>query len=164
MSYAQRDIRHLDVFKQNLKVMQMNGLIKTGSEWDQDIRRELDDADIIVFMVSTNFLASDYIRGVEMARAIQRKEASEAELVTLLLEPDCGWKDPHQLKLRGTDQTITCNLKKYQAIHPRNRKAARWPTTANAFNHVEPALTKLRETILARRPVGEFLPRHRPTG
>ncbi|WP_075090496.1 COR domain-containing protein [Verrucomicrobium spinosum] len=169
VSYSQRDTRHLDVFKQNLKVMQMNGLItlwydgliKTGSEWDQDIRRELEEADIIVFMVSTNFLASDYILGVEMARAIQRKEAGEAEIVTLLLEPNCGWRKPHQLKPRGSSETITCELKKYQAIYPASKQARRWPIAPHAFNHVEDPLEDLRNQILAKRPASAALPRFR---
>ena len=46
--------------------------IPPGNDWDHKIRAELDHADIIVLLVSPRFLASDYIRGVEVERAVSR--------------------------------------------------------------------------------------------
>ena len=84
----------------NLEVLKMDGLVSwwfdgqaaPSSEWDAEIRRELEEADIIVLMVSTAFLSRPYIRGVELGRAIQRKVAGDAEIFLLVLEPTCAWK------------------------------------------------------------------------
>jgi hypothetical protein len=47
----------------------------------------------VVFLVSKAFLGSKYIRGVEMETALQRRARNEAELVAVILEADCDWKD-----------------------------------------------------------------------
>jgi hypothetical protein len=53
---------------------------------DTEIRRELEDADVFVFLVSTPFLSSRYIRGVEMVSALKRRAVGETELVAVILE------------------------------------------------------------------------------
>ena len=53
---------------------------------DGEIREELDEADIILFLVSSHFLASDYIRGVEVMRAVERADCREVQLAPIILE------------------------------------------------------------------------------
>jgi hypothetical protein len=66
-----------------------DGQILPSAEWDKEIRREVEEADIIVFLVSTSLLRSKYIRSVEMERAVKRRDLREAELVPVILEADC---------------------------------------------------------------------------
>jgi hypothetical protein len=95
----------------------------------------------MVFLVSTAFLGSKYIRGVEMVSALQRRAAGEAELVAVILEADCDWK--------GRDFT------RYQVLPPSEKAVRSWPRLADAFNKVEQELRRLIKEMLGRRGTGE---------
>ena len=53
----------------------------------------LDSADVIVFLVSTEFLASRRARHDVVPRAVQRHEAGEALLLPVILQT-CDWRQP----------------------------------------------------------------------
>lgn len=59
--------------------------LKAGDRWDPEIRRALDDMDVFVCLVSYEFLASGYIREVELPRALERTNRGEVEVVPILL-------------------------------------------------------------------------------
>jgi hypothetical protein len=68
--------------------------LKAGDRWDKEIRAELERMDIFLCLVSYEFLASDYIRGVELPRAEARHRNGEIEVVPVVLcrmdlEHDC---------------------------------------------------------------------------
>ena len=93
-----RDAKQHDALVVRLKPMVSEGLVDTwsdrclvaGQPWDDEIRRELDSADVILFLLSAQFEASGYIQGVEVKRALERAEKGEVQLVPIILEP-CGW-------------------------------------------------------------------------
>jgi internalin A len=104
LSYAHADEKYVSELRKDLKLMERNGLIRTwydraltaGEKWEARILQELDDADVIVCQISRDFLNSDFCVLKELDRAIQRKEAGEAELVAYLLE-HCGWREVPKL-------------------------------------------------------------------
>ena len=49
--------------------------------------RRLEDADLVLLLLSNHFIASDYATGVEVARAMERAEAGSARVIPILLEP-----------------------------------------------------------------------------
>jgi internalin A len=165
VSYSHTDRSLLDVFATNLEVMKADGLVRVwtdaqippSADWDKDIRRELEEADIVVLMVSVAFLSRPYIRGVELGRAIERKAAGESEIFILVLEPQCPWKTKRKVKQRRKDasgaereEEIEVELGKYQALLPKNPKVQRWPNQPAAFNHVDAALRETITEVLAR--------------
>lgn len=78
---------HLDVLL-NEQMIQWwyDGKIRPGSEWDGRIRKELGDADVIIFLISNAFFASRYINGVELFEARRRAEAGDVRVLPVLLE------------------------------------------------------------------------------
>src|SRR5262249_37075934 len=66
--------------------------ILAGSRRQMEIDRHLNTASLILLLISSDFLASDYCYGTEMQRALQRQKANEAIVVPLLLRP-CDWKN-----------------------------------------------------------------------
>jgi hypothetical protein len=72
--YAHEDENLLDRLKVHLKVLQRQMLIDTwydreisaGAEWEQEIDKHLKAADILLLLVSPDFIASDYCYGKEM--------------------------------------------------------------------------------------------------
>jgi internalin A len=94
VSYSSRDAKQLDELLVYLKVLRNEGLVETwhdrcltaGQDWDHVIRRELESADVVLFLVSKNFLATDYVQDVEVTRAVERADAGGAVVVPIILE------------------------------------------------------------------------------
>jgi hypothetical protein len=59
--------------------------LKAGDRWDDEIRAALDRMDVFLCLVSSHFLASDYITDVEMSAALQREKAGKTIIVPLIL-------------------------------------------------------------------------------
>ena len=61
--------------------------IEAGTEWDGVIGQNLEEAGIILLLVSADFLASPYCKDVEIARAMERHEAGTARVIPVILRP-----------------------------------------------------------------------------
>lgn len=102
--------------------------IEPGADWDTEIREELDSAHLILFLVSEDFLASEYCFGVEVERALTRLKRGEAKVVPILLKP-CLWKESRFSELQ---------------IIPRDAKAiTSWTSPEEAFLEVATELSSL---------------------
>ena len=62
-----------------------------GEEWDQKIRGELASADVIIFCVSADLLANEYVQKVEIPGAITRHNDGEAIVIPVILR-SCAWR------------------------------------------------------------------------
>ena len=62
-----------------------------GSEWEGQIDEHLNTADIVVLLVSQDFLNSRYCYDVEMKRALERHKQRKTRVVPVILKP-CDWK------------------------------------------------------------------------
>lgn len=62
-----------------------------GDDWDGEIRGELERADVILLLVSPDFVASRYCRAIEVQRAVERRNAGDAVLVPIILRA-CAWR------------------------------------------------------------------------
>lgn len=69
-----------------------DGNISAGEEWEEAIDHHLHSADIILLLVSPDFIASDYCYDVEMRKALARHEAGEVVVVPVILRP-CHWQN-----------------------------------------------------------------------
>jgi TIR domain/NACHT domain len=65
--------------------------ILAGDEWARDIDEHLETASIILLLISSHFLASDYCYDIEMQRALERHRRGEARVIPIILRP-CDWK------------------------------------------------------------------------
>lgn len=74
--------------------------IEAGAEWSGEIEDHLNSADLILLLVSSDFIASDYCYGIEVRRALERHEAREARVIPIILRP-CDWKDAPFSKLQA---------------------------------------------------------------
>jgi len=61
--------------------------ILPGEEWEQAIEAHLNTADLILLLISPDFMASDYCYGKEMQRALDRHKAGTSRVVPILLRP-----------------------------------------------------------------------------
>ncbi len=94
-SYAREDERLLAKLKAHLEELSQQGLIESfddgeilgGEDWNAEIKRQIEEADIILLLVTAEFLRSPYIRGVEMKRAFERHAAGDAVVVSIIARP-----------------------------------------------------------------------------
>jgi TIR domain len=101
LSYSRQDKNLLDKLITHLAGLRRTGKITTwydhdieaGSEWEPELQRHLDTADIILLLISADFMASDYCYGKELQRAIERHDHKEARVIPVILRP-CDWKIP----------------------------------------------------------------------
>ena len=93
--YAHEDEALLKKLKTFLAPLQRQGLvdawhdrdISAGTEWKREISQHLNSAQIILLLVSSDFMASDYVNNVEMKRALERHKLGEAILIPVILRP-----------------------------------------------------------------------------
>jgi len=64
-----------------------DGEIVPGHEWAPEIIRRLDEADIILLLVTSSFLGSEFIGRVELTRALERHRRGEAIVIPVILRP-----------------------------------------------------------------------------
>ncbi|MFL5629209.1 MAG: toll/interleukin-1 receptor domain-containing protein [Ktedonobacteraceae bacterium] len=70
--------KHLAVLRsQQYIALWHYGEIPPGAEWELAITRHLDQADIILLLISPSFMDSEYCRGKEMRRAIERHKTGK---------------------------------------------------------------------------------------
>ena len=61
--------------------------IIAGTEWEIEIDKHLNTAQVILLLVSQYFLDSDYCYLIEMTRAIERHNRGEARVIPIILRP-----------------------------------------------------------------------------
>lgn len=104
--YAHADERIVRQLIPSLKVLARRGYIAPwrdsdlvpGEDWDETIKERLSKAQVILLMVSTNFLASDYITRNEVPLAMSLMNDHKAVIVPVLLSP-CSWREEDFEKL-----------------------------------------------------------------
>jgi hypothetical protein len=71
----------------------VDGQIKPGDRWQLEIERELEAADIILLLISRDFLRSDFVRNEELPKALARLQDHDqpARVVPVLLR-ETTWK------------------------------------------------------------------------
>jgi hypothetical protein len=67
-------------------------MIKASDDWKDKIDSHLANAHLILLLVSSDFLASDYCYDMEMGRALERHKAGEAKVIPIILRP-CKWQN-----------------------------------------------------------------------
>jgi Tfp pilus assembly protein PilF len=99
-SYSRADKRLRDQLDVHLSSLKRRGVISSwhdrqieaGSEWEEEIDRHMQTADIILLLISPDFVASDYCHEIELPIAMARHEAEDACVVPILLRPVAEWK------------------------------------------------------------------------
>lgn len=107
-SYARKDERYLQELKMHLMALQRQGIISLwtdtdispGTVWEKEIAEQLFSAQIILLLVSADFLASEYVFSKEMSKALERHQSGEARVIPIILRPVI-WRDTPFAKLQA---------------------------------------------------------------
>ncbi|WP_219904704.1 GUN4 domain-containing protein [Stenomitos frigidus] len=98
ISYSKQDKELRDGLLSHLRPLEREGIITwhdrqilPGTEWDDEIRARLNAADIILLLLSADFLATDYCTQVEIPEALRRHQTNDAIVMPVILR-HCGWQ------------------------------------------------------------------------
>lgn len=91
--YAREDEPYLTKLKSHLQPLQRLGLIdlwhdrdiSAGSNWKKEIDKHINTAQIILLLVSPDFMASDYCYSTEMQKALERYKRGAARVIPIIL-------------------------------------------------------------------------------
>lgn len=94
-SYAHKDEALRDEVANHLSLLKHQGFvtlwhdrnINAGNDWSTHIDQHLQNAEIILLLVSSAFMASDYCYSFEMQRAMERWDYQEALVIPIILRP-----------------------------------------------------------------------------
>ncbi|NEU80074.1 toll/interleukin-1 receptor domain-containing protein [Nostoc sp. UIC 10630] len=144
-SYSHKDEALRDELATHLSMMKRQGVIEAwhdreitaGSEWANAIDDNLELANIILLLVSANFLASDYCYDKEMTRAMERHETREARVIPIILKPS-DWDGAPFGKL--------------QALPKNAKPVTTWPDQDEAFLNVAQGIRRVVEDIAKSKP------------
>lgn len=141
-SYSHKDDDLRDQLETHFALLKQQGLISAwydrrllaGDEVDDAIFRKLETADIILLLVSADFISSPYCYSKEMMRAMERHEAREARVIPIILR-HCEWRSAPFGKLVAA---------------PRDGKpVTAWPDQDEAFTDVAKLVRRVVEETAA---------------
>ena len=149
-SYAHEDEGLRDELQGHLKILERRGLlapwhdrrIVPGQDWSQQIDTNLRVAELVLLLVSKDFIESDYIMGTELGAAMQRHAAQQTVVVPIVvravdLDPEDA-EDLPFLKLQGLPSSL--------------RPVTSWPNRDEAWTDVAKGLRATVKGIRERRP------------
>lgn len=142
-SYSHLDEPLREELEIHLSALKRQGVIETwhdrrigaGEEFCSAISKNLEEADIILLLVSPYFIASDYCYDIEVTRALERHKAGEARVIPVILHP-CDWKSLPFGKLLATPTD--------------GKPISKFPNQHDAFLEVALAIRKAADEINKR--------------
>jgi hypothetical protein len=152
ISYSHADEGLRDEIEKHLAMLKREGAIETwhdrrilaGQEIDAEIDAQLEQADVILFLVSQDFLDSRYCYDVEVKRAMERHAAGTAQVIPVILRP-CDW------------HSTAVPFRKLLAIPKDGKPITRW-------NDRDEALLDVVQRIRAALPPPEMVTIRLPKG
>jgi hypothetical protein len=93
ISYAHEDSDHLKDLLKYLEGKELSEIIDVwyderitpGSEWNDKIIENLNKSDIVILMLSVDFLNSGYINKIELSKSYERRAKNECEVIPLFI-------------------------------------------------------------------------------
>ena len=159
-SYAHEDEGLRDELQGHLKILERRGLlapwhdrrIEAGQDWAGEIDAHLRSAELVLLLVSKDFIESDYIMGIELRAAMQRHAEARAVVVPIVvravdLDPDDADELPF-MRLQGLPTGL--------------KPVTSWPNRDEAWTDVAKGLRAAVKGIRARRAQPEPTPEPSP--
>lgn len=122
-------------------------MITAGEEWDDKIKRELDEADVVIVLLSSPALSTDYITNIEIPAALQLHEKGELVVVPVILE-DCRWTNTP--------------LGRLNALPEKGKPLNKWNPISDAWKSVSDGLAKVFSKLIKEGPKSERTEGRRP--
>jgi hypothetical protein len=109
ISYSHKDEGFRNELEDHLSMLRRKEVISVwhdrkilaGDDWKGEIDENMDKANIVLFLISPSFLASDYCYDIEVKKAIENRELGKCQIISIIIRP-CDWHD--------------CEFSRFQAV------------------------------------------------
>ncbi len=126
---------------QSLAPLRLSRKIKTwdeskllpGAEWKEEIARQIEQANLVLLLVSSDFMASEELYQGQLQQALQRQRQGKAAICPILARPS---------------YYETAVFSKLHSILPRNKKfITLWDNEDEAFRHIAMEVEKIVDVL-----------------
>lgn len=144
LSYAHRDERLREELSKHLSPLRRSALIETwddrrirpGADLDAAIDERLAQADVVLLLISPDFINSDYCYRREMRTALRRHRRGTARVIPIILRPVDWIKTP---------------VGRLLAVPRDGKPVTTWQRRDDAFLDVATSVRRTAEEMLAER-------------
>ena len=134
-AYAKEDEEFRIQLEKHLSSLKREGIISDwhfrkltgGDEWRKKIDHHLNNSQIILLLISSDFISSNYCYDVEMARAMELHKSQKARVIPVILRP-VHWQ--------------TLPFSELQALPSDGRPVKQWPDLDEAFLDIAKGVRK----------------------
>jgi hypothetical protein len=138
LCYAHEDETFLEQLEEHLAPLKRQRLItswydrdiRAGTVWEQEIHDHLDNAQLVLLLVSPSFMSSDYCYSVEMTHALERQSRGESHVIPVIVRPVYWQGEP---------------LGKLQVLPTDGKPVASWSNRDEAFFDVVEGIRRVIE-------------------
>lgn len=149
-SYSHKDRKIRDDIDKHFAVLKHSKTISSwydneilaGEDFDHEIKQELESADIILLLISADFLNSRYCQDVEVKRALEKQTAGLAKVVPIIIDA-CDWK-----------HSVIRHLK---SLPDDGREIAKYRNKRVAYQNITDSVRQLAEVV--NNPIHQFTDR-----
>lgn len=150
-SYSHKDEKLRSRLESHLHGLRRQGVISgwhdrrivAGTDWGRELDLRLETAGVILLLISSDYIESDYCYGVEMKKALERYEAGAARVIPVLLRP-CAWQ--------------SAPFGKLQALPTNVQPVTEWKNRDKAFLDIVEGVRRAVEEMHAARGAADLTP------
>lgn len=141
--YLQHLLKHLSALKQQGRIeVWTHHALMPGADWEPELLQKLHQAELVLLLISSDFMGSKYVQEKELAATLKRHQNQDVVVVPILVRP--------------VDITDSF-LDRLQALPPGRKNVVEWPKRDKAWVAVVQGLRGVLDDIDARRRIGQEL-------
>jgi len=137
ISYSHKDKKYLEIFETHLAVLKREDLVESwfdqkilpGNKWNKSIENNLLSSQLIVFLISPDFLDSQYCLDIELDIAKNQVKSGNSILIPIIIRP-CSWTN--------------LNISEFQVLPDNAKPVSKWNDPDDAWLNI---ITKIQITI-----------------
>ena len=141
-SYAREDkdyllalVKHLAALqRENRIVIWYDEEIEAGKEWSKEVEHQMQQSAVFIFLISADFIASEYCYDIELSHALSRVQNESARIIPVLIR-DTDWQN-----------TI---FGRYQVLPPGGISVSAWEDSDKAWHLVVSNIRKVIDSMTA---------------
>ena len=146
ISYAHEDESHRVELQKFIRSLKNGHLVEhwsdrrivPGDDWDERISEELNQADIVLMLISADFLDSEYVRAKEIPHALSRRDWGVRVIPIIVRHLPEEWGDNELLKL--------------QALPTDRRPVEVWESRDEAYSIIASAVGRMIDDVASSAP------------